>query len=121
MKKLLFAPLLFFCISAFGQSYTLQGTITDTVTNKPIEGVIVNLFNSYTTVSATTDDKGHYFFDSTLVTPNHYYIITIDAEMQSYDVANEAQEKVYLSTIKGTPSKDFIQDFRLQKLHYMKE
>jgi outer membrane protein OmpA-like peptidoglycan-associated protein len=118
MEKLLLAPLLFFYVCTFGQTFSVLGIVRDKATGKPIRGAIVTKIGSDGSVEALkTDTGGHYLFaaktsNERYVKPNTSYILSADANDQGYLAS---QVKATISTVGLSDSKTWTDDFELQK------
>ncbi len=117
MKKLLLTPLLFFCVCAFGQSFSVHGTVRDKRTAKAIIGAIVMKIGSDGLMQTVkTDTGGHYSFDSNYIKPNTSYVISVEADNLGY-MASSA--KANLTTVGTVNSKTWVEDFILEKQQHI--
>lgn len=91
--------------------FTLQGSIVDDTTKEPLAGVLVQLVrqNDGFSVSDTTDEKGFYKFDKSVILPNSSFMLVFNKD--GY-FAKKGQE----STVGLERSKALVYDESLAKI-----
>ncbi|PKP38860.1 MAG: hypothetical protein CVT98_04475, partial [Bacteroidetes bacterium HGW-Bacteroidetes-15] len=118
IKQWLFSAIiaLGFSVSSFGQEYRVYGTISDTLTQQNLEGVVIEAISSTQHYSAFSNFKGQY----SLTLPEGNYkiglsIIGYSSYSENIDIESDTQLDFYLTSQPISLGEIVVSSFRVDR------